>query len=50
LKFSVLKSLNNQTFMKNLAKNHLRVLEVIGTLNCELEYKSGVGRIIKCLI
>ncbi|SCY33065.1 hypothetical protein SAMN02745938_1161, partial [Flavobacterium psychrophilum DSM 3660] len=30
--------------MSNIIKNYLRVLEVISSLNCELEYKSGVGR------
>ena len=30
--------------MTNIVKNYLRVLEVISSLNCELIYKSGVGR------
>jgi hypothetical protein len=30
--------------MSNIVKNYLRVLEVISSLNCELEYKFGVGR------
>jgi hypothetical protein len=30
--------------MSNIVKKYLRVLEVINSLNCELEYKSGVGR------
>jgi len=30
--------------MSNIIKNYLRVLEVISSLNCKLEYKSGVGR------
>ena len=30
--------------MFNIIKNYLRVLEVISSLNCELEFKSGVGR------
>jgi len=30
--------------MSNIIKNYLRVLEVISSLNCELEFKSGVGR------
>ena len=30
--------------MSNIVKNYLRVLEVISALNCELSYKSGVGR------
>ena len=45
LKFSILKSPNKPTFMTNIVKNYFRVLEVISSLNCELEYKSGVGRI-----
>jgi hypothetical protein len=30
--------------MSNIVKNYFRVLEVISSLNCELEYKSDVGR------
>ena len=30
--------------MSNIIKNYLRVLEVISSLNCELEFKSDVGR------
>lgn len=30
--------------MTNLVKNYFRVLEIIGSLDCELEYKFGVGR------
>ena len=30
--------------MSNIIKKYLRVLEVISSLNCELEYKSEVGR------
>lgn len=30
--------------MANIVKNYLRVLEVISSLNCELEFKSYVGR------
>lgn len=30
--------------MTNIVKNYRRVLEVISSLNCELEYKSNVGR------
>ena len=30
--------------MSNIVKNYFKVLEVISSLNCELEYKSGVGR------
>jgi len=30
--------------MSNIVKNYLRVLEVISSLNCESEFKSGVGR------
>jgi Transposase DDE domain len=33
--------------MSNIVKNYLRVLEVISSLNCELEYKSGVGGKVK---
>ena len=39
-----MKSPNKPIFMSNIVKNYLRVLEVISSLNCELEYKSGVGR------
>ena len=30
--------------MSNIIKNYLKVLEVISSLNCELEFKSDVGR------
>lgn len=30
--------------MSNIVKNYFKVLEVISSLNCESEYKSGVGR------
>jgi len=30
--------------MSNIVKNYFRVLEVISSLNCKLEYKSEVGR------
>ena len=30
--------------MSNIVKNYLRVLEVISSLNCKSEFKSGVGR------
>ncbi len=33
--------------MSNIVKNYLRVLEVISSLNCELEYKSRVGAKVK---
>ncbi len=33
--------------MSNIVKIYLRVLEVITSLNCELEYNSGVGRSLK---
>lgn len=33
--------------MSNIVKNYLRVLEVISSLNCELEFKSDVGRKLK---
>ena len=35
---------NKTISMSNIVKNYLRVLEVISSLNCELIYKSGVGR------
>lgn len=44
LNFSILKSLNKPTFITNIVKNYFRVLEVISSLNCELEFKSDVGR------
>ena len=37
-------SQNKTISMSNIVKNYLRVLEVISSLNCELIYKSGVGR------
>ena len=30
--------------MSNIVKNYFKVLEVISSLNCELEFKSGIGR------
>ena len=30
--------------MSNIVKNYFKVLEVISSLNFELEFKSGVGR------
>jgi hypothetical protein len=30
--------------MSNIVKNYFRVLEVISSLNCDLEFKSNVGR------
>jgi hypothetical protein len=30
--------------MSNIVKNYFRVLKVISSLGCQLEYKSGVGR------
>lgn len=30
--------------MSNIVKNYFRVLEVISSLNCESEFKSGIGR------
>ena len=30
--------------MSNIVKNYLRVLEVISSLNFELDFKSGIGR------
>jgi hypothetical protein len=51
LKFNDLMYKNKPIFMSNIVKNYLRILEVISSLNCELEYKSGVGRSQKkCLI
>ncbi len=44
LKFSTLKPFRPPIFMLNIVKNYLRVLEVISSLNCELEFKSDVGR------
>ncbi len=44
LKFSIFKSLNKPISMPNIVKNYFRVLEVISSLNCELENKSDVGR------
>ena len=35
---------NKTISMSNIIKNYLRVLEVISSLNCELEFKSNVGR------
>ena len=35
---------NKTISMSNIVKNYLRVLEVISSLNCELNFKSGVGR------
>ena len=35
---------NKPISMTNIVKNYFRVLEVISSLNCELEYKSDVGR------
>lgn len=32
------------TFMSNIVKNYFRVLEVISSLNFELDFKSGIGR------
>ena len=44
LNFSILKSPNKPISMSNIVKNYFRVLEVISSLNCKLEYKSDVGR------
>ena len=35
---------NKTISMSNIVKKYLRVLEVISSLNCESNYKSGVGR------
>mgnify|MGYP007020014426 CR=1 FL=1 len=32
------------TFMTNIVRNYFRVLEVISSLNFELDFKSGIGR------
>lgn len=37
---------NKPMLMSNIVKNYFRVLEVISSLNCESEFKTGVGR--KC--
>lgn len=37
-------SQNKTISMSNIVKNYLRVLEVISSLNCELDFKSGIGR------
>ena len=47
LNSSILKSPKKPTFITNIVKNYFRVLEVISSLNCELEYKFGVSRIHK---
>ena len=44
LKFSILKLQNKPISMTNIVKNYRRVLEVISSLNCELEYKNNAGR------
>ena len=44
LKLSILTSRNKPISITNIVKNYFRVLEVISSLNCELVYKSGVGR------
>lgn len=33
-----------KNILSKIIKNYLRVLEVISSLNCELEFKSDVGR------
>jgi len=38
---------NKPISMTNIVKNYFRVLEVISSLNCDLVYKSGVGRKVK---
>jgi hypothetical protein len=30
--------------ISNIVKSYVRVLEVVSSLGCELEYKSGIGR------
>jgi hypothetical protein len=49
LKFSIFKSPNKPTLMTNILINYFRVLEVTSSLNCELEYKSGVKPIGRCV-
>jgi len=45
LKFSILMSQNKKTIsVSNIVKNYFRVLEIISSLNYELDYKSTVGR------
>src|SRR5690606_26656380 len=41
---SILKSPNKPISMSNIVKKYFRVLEVISSLNCKLDYKSKVGR------
>ena len=50
LKFKILKSQNKPTFITNKVKNYFIVLEVTSSLNCELEYKSGLVGFIRHLI
>ena len=50
LKFKILKSPNKPTLMTNILTNYFRVLEVTSSLNCELEYKSGLVKFIRHLI
>ena len=47
MNFSILKSLNKQTFMINIVRNYFRVLEVLSSLNIEFEFKSIIGRKLK---
>ena len=47
MNFSILKSLNKQTFMINIVRNYYRVLEVLSSLNIEFEFKSVIGRKLK---
>ena len=42
--FQYLEVAKQPTFMTNIVKNYLRVLEVISSLNFELDFKSGIGR------
>ena len=37
LKFSILNLKKKLIFMSNILKNYLRILEVISSLNCELD-------------
>ena len=47
MNFSILKSLNKQTFMINIVRNYFRVLEVLSSLNIEFDFKSVIVRKLK---
>lgn len=44
LKNSILKSKKPPISKSDIVKNYFRVLEVISSLDCEIEFKSDVGR------